>query len=310
MEDAHHDGSHGQRPRTQDSFPSVFIIIVNWNGKDVILECLDSLTGQHYPRDKYRILVIDNASSDGSQAAIRERYPGAALVENRSNLGYVKAVNQGIEQGLKSDASYMWILNNDVVVDKDALNRLVAIGEQEQESGVLAPVIYSYSEPEKIENAGYAINYWTGRLKKINLSVGIAPSPSSRMIHVDSNMGCSNLIKTSVFKRIGRFNPIYDVYFEETDFNVRAGKSGYRVTLVSDAKVWHRTASTMNQFLLRRAFLLLRNLFIFEFLHAKLYHLLVFIPYYFFIHIPYFFLYGSIYAVKIRLKSLKKRESS
>ena len=101
---------------------------------------------------------------------------------------------------------------------------------------------------------------------------------------------------------VGNFQAIYNLYFEETDFNVRAKKKGFRVVVVKDAKVWHKTASTMNKFILRRAYLLLRNLFLFELFNAQLKHLLVFIPYYFVIHLPYFLFYGSIYGLKIKFK--------
>jgi len=297
----------GLSPQLFDAFPSVLIIIVNWNGSNFVFECLDSLIEQNYPKEKFRILVIDNASIDGSQIAIKERYPNVTLAENSTNLGYVKALNQGIEMGLKSNADYMWILNNDVVIHKETLSQLVEIGEKEKDSGVLAPIIYSRADPERIENSGYKISYWTGRLKKLRFGVNVFQTPTFRMSDVDSNMGCANLIKTPVFKKVGFFNPIYGIYFEETDFNVRARKHGYRITLVRDAKVWHRTASTMNQFLVRRAFLLLRNLFIFESLHAKPYHMLIFIPYYFFIHLPYFLIYGYFYACQIKYKNRKKR---
>lgn len=294
------EGSQDKRAKHLDILPSVLIIVVNWNGKDYVLECLESLIRQNYPQEKYKIFIIDNASNDGSQTAIRERYSNIILLENSKNLGYVKAVNQGIEHGLQSNVSYMWILNNDVVVHKEALIRLIEIGEEEENSGVLAPIVYSRTDPERIENCGYKINHWTGQLKKLRPHVDIFQSHNSRIRDVDSNMGCANLIKADVFREIGLFNPIYNVYFEETDFNVRAGKNGYRVILVREAKVWHRTAATMNQFLLRRAYLLLRNLLIFEFLNAKLYQLLFFIPYYFLIHIPYFLIYGYFHTRKIK----------
>ncbi len=119
--------------------------------------------------------------------------------------------------------------------------------------------------------------------------------------------GCSNLIRTSVFKKVGLFQPVYELYFDETDFNVRARQHGFQVVVVKDAKVWHKNASTMNRFIFRRAYLLLRNLFLFELFNAKLKHLLFFIPYYFLIHLPYFLMYGSVYGIKVKLVKLWQR---
>ncbi|MGD9344422.1 MAG: glycosyltransferase, partial [Candidatus Aminicenantes bacterium] len=91
------------------TWPEVLTVIVNWNGKEDVLECLASLAKLNYSKDKLRILVVDNGSSDGSQAAISKAYPDVALIENEKNKGYVRAVNQGIEHGLAGGVSYIWI---------------------------------------------------------------------------------------------------------------------------------------------------------------------------------------------------------
>jgi len=287
------------------TWPDVLAVIVNWNGKDDVLECLKSLVNANYPKDKFKILVVDNGSSDGSQAAISKTYPNVALIKNSKNLGYVRAVNRGINQGLEWDVEYVWICNNDIVVHEDALTQLVKIGQSDTKIGVVAPVVYSYRQPQTIDNIGYKINFWIGRLKKLKYKEGIFPDPRSRMSDVDSNLGCSNIIKTSLIQTIGMFNPIYKIYFEETDYNVRAKRSGFRVVIARNAKVWHKTASTMDKFLFRRAYFLLRNLLVFEILNAKLKHLIVFIPYYFLVHIPYFLIHGTLYGAKVKWMNRK-----
>ena len=282
--------------------PGVLIIIVNWNGRDDLIELLASIKNLNYPKDNYKIMAIDNGSSDGSQTAISQSFPDVYLLENKRNIGYVKAVNQGIAYGLNREVDYIWIFNNDVTVEEDSLMRLVEAGQQDKNIGVIAPVIYSYKNPEVIDNVGYKINFWIGRLKKLKFGRDVFQNYNDTYAEVDSQLGCSTLIKSSVFKMVGNFQAIYNLYFEETDFNVRARKKGFRVVVVKDAKVWHKTASTMNKFILRRAYLLVRNLFLFELLNAKIKHLLVFIPYYFLIHLPYFLIYGSIYGLKVKFK--------
>ena len=282
--------------------PRVLITIVNWNGRDDLVELLASIKNLNYPKDNYKIMVIDNGSRDGSQTAISQSFPDVYLLENKRNIGYVKAVNQGIANGLNMAVNYIWIFNNDVTVEENSLRKLVEVGQQDENIGVIAPVIYSYKNPEVIENIGYQINFWIGRLKKLKFGCDVFQNYNDEYAEVDSQLGCSTLIKSTVFKMVGNFQAIYNLYFEETDFNVRAKKKGFRVVVVKDAKVWHKTASTMNKFILRRAYLLLRNLFLFELFNAQLKHLLVFIPYYFVIHLPYFLFYGSIYGLKIKFK--------
>jgi len=296
-----------QRPEHTDvlTCPDVLAVIVNWNGKDDVLECLGSLKKVNYPKDKFRILVIDNGSSDGSQAAVSKTFPEITLVENANNLGYVRAVNQGIKRGLDWDVEYIWICNNDIVVHENALSHLIEIGQRDTQIGVVAPVIYSYKQPQTIDNIGYKINFWTGRLTRLKYQEDIFSDPGSWMSEVDSNLGCSNVIKVSLIRTIGAYRSIYKIYFEETDYNVRARRSGFRVVIARKAKVWHKTAATMDKFLFRRAYLLLRNLLIFEILNAKLKHLIVFIPYYFLVHIPYFLIFGSLYGARVKWMNRK-----
>jgi len=276
-----------RNPSLSKSWPTVLIVIVNWNGKDDLLECLASIKKINYSKDKYKVLVIDNGSNDDSQNAALKFYPEIILLKNKRNIGYAKAVNQGIEHGLKSGVEYIWIFNNDVVVEENSLKKLVEVGEENEKVAVMAPVIYCYDDPEKIDNIGYSINFWIGRLKKLKYGQDVFKNHNERIADIDSILGCSNLIKTTVFKKVGLLRPLYELYFEETDFNTRVRRKNLRVVVVKEAKVLHKNASTMNKFIFRRAYLLLRNLFLFELFNARLKHLLIFIPYYFFVHIPY-----------------------
>lgn len=278
--------------------PRVFVVIVNWNGKDDLLQCLLSLKQLDYPAVDIQIVVVDNASQDGSGAAIRRDHPKALLIENARNLGYAKAVNQGFAYSLGEGADYVWVLNNDVAVAADTLTRLVRACETDDWIGVAAPVIYSYQDPDKVDHSGYRIDLWTGRLTKLKIGRDIFIRENDEFCDVDSALGCSNLIRSSCLKKIGPLRPVYEVYFEETDFNVRARKAGFRVVLVKGARVRHKNAATMNKNMFRRAYLLLRNLFTFELLNAPASRLLVFVPYFFLVHVPYFLIRGFFYMVK------------
>ena len=147
---------------TVDYFPAVLAVIINWNGRDDLIECLCSIKKLNYPKDKLEILVVDNGSIDGSIKAVARSYPDISVILNNKNIGYVKAVNQGIKHGLNTNTDYIWIFNNDVTVKENTLWELIKIGEQDKNIGVIAPVIYSYDNPERIDNTGYDINLWLG----------------------------------------------------------------------------------------------------------------------------------------------------
>ena len=282
--------------------PRVTAVIVNWNGKRELLECLDSLCRLDYPEDCLEIVVVDNGSTDGSREAVAEAFDNVCILENNRNIGYVRAVNRGIEHAVGHGADYVWVLNNDILADGHSLSRMVEAGERNKLAGVIGPLVCSFEDPNRIDNSGYRIDYWTGRLIKLHFGEDIFQNQDMETASVETNLGCANLIRSEVFDKVGLFAPVYEIYFEETDFNVRVGREGFQVILARGARVIHKHAATMNKHLLRRARFLLRNLLIFQLKHASARHLVVFLPYYFLIHIPYFFLYGSLYAVREKMK--------
>ena len=288
-----------------DRWPSVQVVVVNWNGRDDLERCLASLAAQDYPAQQLKILVVDNASTDDSREVCQALCPLATWVGNPTNVGYTRAVNQGIAQGLEHRARYLWVLNNDVVLPPDTLRRLVDVGQAQADVGVICPVVYQLDDPGRIVNVGYDVDLWTGRLRKRRMERDIFTDSRHEHADVDSVLGCSNLIKTEVVEWIGRFREIYGLYFEDTDFNVRARAGGYRVVVVRQARVLHRGSSTMNRFILLRAWLLLRNLLLFEWYNAGPVRLAVFLPYFALVHLPWFLLRGCIYAAQVKVKSLR-----
>ncbi len=265
--------------------------IVTWNGKRLLERLLESLKTVQWP--SLHIVVVDNAGTDGTAEMILERYPDIELVRLDRNIGYSAGINVGIEKTLSQAPDFVWVFNNDVVVEPDCLKKLVAVMESDPTIGVAGPIVFDYMT-HKIAHAGYRINLWTGRMKEFGEPAGNEP------YEVDSAFGCSNLIRKTVFDRIGGFDPGYNVYFDETDFNMRARRAGSKVVVVPAAKVYHEESATMNKFIARKAWLLLSNLVRFEFKNSSLAQLAVFIPYFLLLHIPLFLIQGAWYVFKLR----------
>jgi GT2 family glycosyltransferase len=91
--------------------PSVFVVILNWNGLADTILCLDSLGDLSYPRERLRVVVVDNGSHDGSPGVLRSRYPAITVIENHRNLGYTGGVNVGLRFAVSGGADYAWLLN-------------------------------------------------------------------------------------------------------------------------------------------------------------------------------------------------------
>src|SRR3989304_8553833 len=128
--------------------PPVYVIVLSWNGKNDTLECLASLQQLTYPNA--RVVVVDNASSDGTCDAIRSAFPNIELIVNNSNLRFAGGNNVGIRRSLERGAKYVLVLNNDTVVDRDFLSRLVEAAESDKKIGVVGPKIYYYDKPRRI----------------------------------------------------------------------------------------------------------------------------------------------------------------
>ncbi len=128
------------------STPSVWIIILNWNGGEETLACLASLRAATYPA---HVLVVDNGSQDDSLAQIAAGFPEVAVLPLGSNHGFSAGVNRGIELALARGAEYVLLLNNDSRPAEDMLARLVDFAEAQPACGLVSPSIYQVDRPER-----------------------------------------------------------------------------------------------------------------------------------------------------------------
>ncbi|RME45924.1 MAG: glycosyltransferase family 2 protein, partial [Chloroflexi bacterium] len=142
--------------------PSVYFIVLNWNQPKMTAECLDSLARQDYPN--YRVVVVDNGSTDGSAAILRRRYPWAEIVEISQNIGYSEGNNVGIEYALEQGADYLFLLNNDTEVDPHMLGRLVEVAEAQTEAGMVGPTMYYVDPPDMIWGGDNRIDWKRARM--------------------------------------------------------------------------------------------------------------------------------------------------
>lgn len=214
----------------------IFIIILNWNQKEDALECLSSVTKIDYTN--YKVILVDNGSIDGSQEAIKNNYPEVVLIENKENLGYANGNNVGIKHALKKGADYIFILNNDTVVDSKTPSLLVDAAEEEKNIGIVGPKIYYCKEPNRIQSVGGILDRNFNPLHRGFKEIDKDQFEDTK--EVDFVSGSAMLIKREVFDKIGFFDSQFFMYWEETDFCYRARKQGFRIVVVPKAKIWHK----------------------------------------------------------------------
>lgn len=225
-------------------FPLVYIIILNLNGLRDTLDCLESLKKLEYPNKK--IIVVDNGSTDGSAATLKTQYPELILIENKINLGYAKGNNIGIKWAIQNGGDYIWLLNNDTIVDSRALINLVQVAEENPSSGIVGSKIYQIGNQKRIWFAGATINWGKGLSSHLGINE-IDMGQYNKVRVVDRVAGCSMLVKKKVCEEVGLLDENYFLYVEEVDWCVRARKHGFKILFVPTSIIFHKLSATVSK---------------------------------------------------------------
>jgi GT2 family glycosyltransferase len=228
---------------TTDS-PFIYVVVVNWNRANDTIECLKALECSDYAN--YRPLIVDNGSTDGSRGAIRAAFPTVEMIANEDNLGFARASNIGIEHALQQGADYVFLLNNDALVDTPLLSELVAVGESDPQIGMLVPKIYYHGEEGRLWSAGARWRRFPPRVTIIGFGREDGGAYSAQQ-EVDFATGCAMLVKRQVFQRVGLFDSAFFMYHEDYDFSARVRRGGYRIVYVPRAVMWHKVSASTGQ---------------------------------------------------------------
>ena len=216
--------------------PLVITVILNTNRRADTLDCLQSLTQSSYPNS--RIMVLDNASTDGSVAAIRSAFPAVQSLQLAENLGYAGNNNVGIKAGLEQGADWVLVLNEDTIVDPACLAELVRVGESDPRIGIVGPMVYHHGEPTIIQSAGGRLGrYWESQ----HIAQNETDTQQFRAPHtVDWISGCAILVRRAVIEQVGMLDERFFYYWEETEWCLRARRGGWQILHVPQAKLWHK----------------------------------------------------------------------
>ena len=217
----------------------VAIILVNWNGQRHTLECLASLREDTYA-DKYTI-VVDNGSSDDSVAVIRSRFPDVLVLEAGENLGFTGGNNLGMRRALEDGVDYLYILNNDTVVEPDALSALVQAAEFCSDYAIFTPVIHYYDDRSQTWLAGTNMDMMRGSAVHDNSRI---PARDEPMREIPWASGCALLIRASVLQQVGCFDVRYFYLWEDVDLCLRVRAAGHKIGIVPAARIYHKVSQT------------------------------------------------------------------
>jgi len=260
---------------------------LNWNGKEDTIDCLKSLKNITYPN--YEVIVIDNASTDGSVEEFQELVD-IKLIVNKENLGYSKGNNVGIQYAINNKADYVLILNNDTVVDPHFLSELVKIANSNEKIGILGPKTYYVDPSNMIYYAGGKINWYTGQPKHIGQKK-VDKGQYDQISNVDFIAGSCMLIKKEVIEQIGLLPNDYFLLWEDIDYSVKANRNGFELVYVPDSKIWHKESASIKTIKHRRLFFSARNRLIFHKKYASRLQYFCSSTFFIFYHLPLSCLY-------------------
>ncbi|MBW6440936.1 glycosyltransferase family 2 protein [Patescibacteria group bacterium] len=215
----------------------VFIILLNWNNEGDTIECIESLKKNNYKN--YKIIVIDNGSEKESIAKIERQYSDLYIIKNKSNLGFAGGCNVGTKYAIDNNADYVLLLNNDTTVAENFLTKLIRVGEADEEVGILGSKIYYHTEKNRIWFAGGKVNWLKNKGTHLGLDE-IDEGQFNEMKEVDYLTGCCLLVKREVLDKIGVLAEDYFLYYEDTDYSLRAKNAGFKCIFVPESVIYHK----------------------------------------------------------------------
>jgi GT2 family glycosyltransferase len=282
--------------------PQVAIIILNWNGWEDTIECLESLYQNNYPN--YHVIMVDNHSQDKSIERIIQYCQGELkvsskffnhrqnnkpiefiqinktdknlgklpfksliLIRNKENQGFTKGNNTGIKFALKHlKTQYMLLLNNDTVVDSQFLTELIKTAESDDMVGLVGPKTYLYDDKNIIQAAGGGnIDLLRGESHEVAF-MQEDNGEFDKPIELDYVGGSCLLIKREVIEKVGLLDERYFMYWEDVDWSFNARKSGYKSIYSFKSKIWHKYGTSSEDYF--KTYYHNRNRILFEKKHA------------------------------------------
>jgi len=245
------------------STANILIIIVTWNKKDYVIDLLNSLSSMTFSRKQLDILVIDNASNDGTVAALEAQFKDVQLIRNSENIGGTGGFNTGLAWAFEQESryDYLWLLDNDVVVHKNALSELVAVLDENPDVAIAGSTMMQLDYPWRINEMGAFVDKGCGRLlfnrhledidswqgtpindllnRDIDLSQQLSDCQPS--MDVDYVAAASLLIRAPVARQAGLWMDFF-IHFDDVEWCLRIANAGHRIVVSAKSLIWHLSA--------------------------------------------------------------------
>ena len=251
------------------TFPDVSVVVVSFNVCGLLDQCLSSVLVTNESLD-IEIIVVDNASEDGTVSMVRNKYPEVKLIRNEDNRGFAEANNQGLAI---AKGEYVFVLNPDTIVLPGAITRLVQFMKETDDAGVVGPKLLNsdgsiQSSCQSFPNLlNYAVfSFWSYRLlptTKHPYRFALGLWNHSGTAEVDWVLGAAMMLRREVIQEVGGLDDDYFLYSEEKDWCFRIWQSGHKVYFLPEARVIHYGGQSATQTRRRSVRELYRSLMLF-----------------------------------------------
>lgn len=266
-------------PEAPPPRPGVMVGITTWNQREDLSDCLAALSQIKNP--SLQIVVVDNASADDTAQSVRRAYPDVVVIENTTNRGAAGGRNDLFRHFLTTQASYMMILDPDVMITANCFSHLMEEIERDPQIGLVGVKAYYADRPTTFWFRGGAVyNPWFGRFERSGQNEedrGQYEVPEE----VDAIPAGFTFIKRKVLEQVPAMDERYFIYFEESDWNFAVKKAGFKIVTSPSAKVYHRVSRSLGMESPLFYYYRTRNNLLFAIRHSPFYCLPVFFLYFF-----------------------------
>jgi GT2 family glycosyltransferase len=242
--------------------PKVIVLILSYNGKSLLQDSVSSYLKNDY--DNFEVVVVDNASTDGTVQWVRQNFPSVYTLRTDKDLKYAGGFNFGMQYAFgEKEADYVLITNNDVKADKKTIEELVRVAEMDPMIGFVTGKVYYFDKPDTLQTVGFyedSVRLTGGHLGNREVDKGQYDEIAERLFTDDIFM----LVKKNVYDNVGGYDPEFEFQVEQVDWQARGKAKGFKIYYTPHAKIWHKESMTIGKASTFKTYYDVRNTFIYR----------------------------------------------
>lgn len=226
------------------------IIICNFNKVEYLKGCLETLYKSNFEKLSYDVIVVDNASTDGSVEFVKKNYPSIILLQNETNTGGSGGFDRGIQYVMKQNYTYVALLDNDILLESDTILNLIKYIKENPKVGVVGSKICTMDNPEILQEMGSFIDF----SEKFNIETPLKGHKDDdslpEVVSCDYVPACCLITTNEVLNKVGSFNIKHFIYWDDMDWCTRVKRAGYEIHAINNSRVFHKmgAANHINTF--------------------------------------------------------------